>query len=82
MTDKQTEDRRMSAEELVDGAPLVTEEVLDGLMARVEEEGADLLGPDGLISQMTKAVLERALDEELTHDLGYEKGDPAGPGQR
>lgn len=58
----------------------MTEEVLDGLMARVEEEGADLLGPDGLLNQMTKAVLERALDEELTDHLGYVKGDPAGRG--
>ncbi|NNF56431.1 MAG: IS256 family transposase [Acidimicrobiales bacterium] len=49
-------------------------------MARVEAEGADLLGPDGLLGQVTKAVLERALDEELTVELGYEKGDPAGRG--
>lgn len=79
MTDRQTEDRPVTSEP-VDGSPLVTEEVLDGLMSRVEEEGADLLGPDGLISQMTKAMLERALDEELTDHLGYEKGDLAGRG--
>ena len=38
------------------------------------------MGPDGLLGQVTKAVLERALDEELTVELGYEKGDPAGRG--
>lgn len=31
-----------------------------------------MLGPDGLLSQVTKAVLERALCEELTHHLGRE----------
>lgn len=60
--------------------PLVPVEVLNGLMARVESEGAELLGPDGLLSQVTKAVLERALDEELTDHLGYDKHDPVGRG--
>src|SRR5215831_4537819 len=36
--------------------------------------------PDGLLSQVTKAVLERALGEELTQHLGYEKHDPGGRG--
>ena len=40
----------------------------------------DLLGEGGLLQQMTKAVLERALAEELTDHLGYEAGDPAGRG--
>src|SRR5207344_859932 len=43
-------------------------------------EGIELLGPEGLLSQVTKAVLERALGEELTEHLGYEKHDPAGRG--
>ena len=60
--------------------PLVPVEVLDGLMARVESEGAEVLGPDGLLSQVSKAVLERILDEELTDHLGYDKHDPAGRG--
>ena len=40
----------------------------------------ELLGPDGLLSQVTKVVLERALAEEMTGHLGYEKHDPAGRG--
>ena len=32
------------------------------------------------MSQVTKAVLERALAEEMTGHLGYEKHDPAGRG--
>lgn len=38
----------------------------------------DVLGKNGVIKQMTKALLERMLAEELTHHLGYEKSDPAG----
>ena len=60
--------------------PLVPVEVLNDLMAQVESEGAELLGPEGLLSQVTKAVLERALDEELSDHLGYDKHDPAGRG--
>jgi putative transposase len=32
--------------------------------------------PDGLQSQVTKAVLERALAEEVTEHLGYDRHDP------
>jgi transposase-like protein len=62
------------------GVPLVSEEVLDELMARADTSETELLGPDGLLSQVTKAVLERALDEELTDHLGYDKHDPVGRG--
>ncbi len=64
----------------VSSTPLVPVEVLNKLMARAEFEGAELLGPDGLLSQVTKAVLERALEEELTDHLGYDKHDPVGRG--
>lgn len=40
----------------------------------------DLTGPDGLLKQLTKMVLESALDEEMTEHLGYGKRDPAGTG--
>jgi len=61
-------------------APLVDEELADQLLGRAQAEGVELLGPDGLLSQVTKAVLERALAEEMTGHLGYEKHDPAGRG--
>src|SRR6476659_6480999 len=60
--------------------PLVDEELADELLGKAQAEGVELLGPDGLLSQVTKAVLERALNEELTEHLGYEKHDPAGRG--
>ena len=61
-------------------SPLVGPELADQLLARAEADGVELLGPDGLLSQVTKAVLERALAEEMTAHLGYEKHDPAGRG--
>jgi transposase-like protein len=60
--------------------PLVDDQLADELLGRAQAEGVELLGPDGLLSQVTKAVLERALGEEMTHHLGYEKHDPAGRG--
>ena len=57
--------------------PLVDEELADQLLGKAQAEGVELLGPDGLLSQVTKAVLERALAEEMTGHLGYEKHDPA-----
>jgi putative transposase len=55
-------------------------ELVEELMAKASAEGLELLGEGGLLAEFTKRVLERALDEELTHDLGYERGDPAGRG--
>ncbi len=60
--------------------PLVDEDLADQLLDKARAEGAELLGPDGLLSQVTRAVLERALAEEMTGHLGYEKHDPAGRG--
>src|SRR5579875_2995925 len=60
--------------------PLVDEGLADELLGKAQEQGVELLGPDGLLSQVTKAVLERALAEEMTGHLGYDKHDPAGRG--
>ena len=38
----------------------------------------DIIGENGLLKQLTKAILERALQAEMTDHLGYEKHDPAG----
>lgn len=38
----------------------------------------DILGDNGLLKQLTKAVLERAMQAELTDHLGYEPHDAAG----
>ncbi|HZC51175.1 MAG TPA: IS256 family transposase, partial [Mycobacterium sp.] len=50
------------------------------LVRLAKEQGLSLTGPDGLLKQLTKSVLESALNEEMTEHLGYEKHDPAGAG--
>jgi transposase-like protein len=50
------------------------------LVRLAKEQGLSLTGPDGLLKQLTKTVLETALNEEMTEHLGYEKHDPAGSG--
>ena len=54
--------------------------MIDSLLAEVKASGSPLEGPEGLLNRMTKAVLERALSEEMTDHLGYESGDPDGAG--
>jgi hypothetical protein len=39
--------------------PLIDEQLADHLLGRAQAEGVELLGPDGLLSQVTRAVLER-----------------------
>jgi putative transposase len=50
------------------------------LVRLARERGLALTGPDGLLKQLTKSVIESALSEETTEHLGYEKRDPAGVG--
>jgi transposase-like protein len=48
------------------------------LLAQAKEQGVELVGPDGLLNQLTKRVLETALEEEMSEHLGYDKHDPVG----
>jgi len=57
--------------------PPIRPELLDELLKDYQKPG-DLLGDNGLLQQLTKALVERALDGELTHHLGYEKHSSAG----
>src|SRR4051812_18666696 len=43
------------------------------LVRLAREQGLSLTGPDGLLKQFTKTVLETALNEEMTEHLGHEK---------
>ncbi len=38
----------------------------------------DMFGSDGLLQQLTKALVERAMQAELSHHLGYEKNSSEG----
>jgi putative transposase len=60
--------------------PTVEEKVAEELVRRAREQGLSLTGPDGLLKQLTKTVLETALNQEMTEHLGYEKHGPAASG--
>jgi len=51
--------------------------LIDKLLADYQKP-EDLIGENGLLKQLTKAVIERALQAELTTHLGYEKHSPEG----
>ncbi|NJC74332.1 IS256 family transposase [Planosporangium thailandense] len=60
--------------------PSAEQQAAAELVRLAKEQGLSLTGPDGLLKQLTKTVLETALNEEMTEHLGYEKHDPAGVG--
>ncbi|MCX5757436.1 MAG: IS256 family transposase [Candidatus Hydrogenedentes bacterium] len=51
--------------------------LIDKLLADYKKP-EDIIGENGLLKQLTKALLERAMQAEMTVHLGYEKHDPAG----
>jgi putative transposase len=53
------------------------DELLDELMKNYKKP-EDLIGENGLLKQLTKALVERAMKAEMSAHLGYEKNDPAG----
>ena len=55
-------------------------QLAEQLLAQAREQGVELVGPKGLLNQLTKSVLETALDAEMTEHLGYDKHDAAGRG--
>src|SRR5215471_1730197 len=67
----------------------VTGEIIDEkklalqLLEQSREQGVGLIGPGGLLSGLTKTVLETALEAELTEHLGHEHGEtPLGSNMR
>ena len=58
--------------------PTAEQAAAEELVRQAREQGLSLTGPDGLLKQLTKVVIETALDQELTEHLGHEKNTPAG----
>jgi transposase-like protein len=56
------------------------QQLAEQLLAQAKEQGVDLVGPNGLLNQLTKNVLETALEAEMSEHLGYDKHDPVGRG--
>src|SRR3984957_13894065 len=60
------------------GEPMaIDEKLIDQLLSNYKKP-EDIIGENGLLKELTKAILERALAAEMTDHLGYEKHDPAG----
>jgi putative transposase len=57
----------------------IRKELLDELLAEYANP-EDLTGPDGLLKRLTGALVERALQAEMTDHLGYEQGAAEGQG--
>jgi transposase-like protein len=56
------------------------EQLVEQLVGQARAGGLQLTGEGGLLQQLTKRVLESALEGEITDHLGYDKHDPAGRG--
>jgi len=56
----------------------VDEQLIDRLVGRAREGGLQLTGEGGLLAQLTKRLVESALEGELTDHLGYGCHDAAG----
>src|SRR3954471_6299012 len=56
----------------------VNAELVGRLVEQARAAGLQLTGEGGLLQQLTKRVIEAALDGEVTDHLGYDKHDPAG----
>jgi transposase-like protein len=54
--------------------------LLDSLVKGKKPE--EILGPEGLLGELTKRLVERALEAELTAHVGYEKHAPEGRNRR
>ena len=61
-------------------AGVLNADQIDALVNAAEDLGEGRHGVEELLSRMTQAVLERALETEISDHLGYEPGDPAGVG--
>jgi len=55
----------------------INHKLIDELLTGYQKP-EDIIGANGLLKQLTKALLERAMQAEMTEHLGYEKHDPAG----
>ena len=58
--------------------PSAEAQVAEELVRRAREQGLSLTGPDGLLKQLTKTVLETALNQEMTEHLGHDRHAPPG----
>ena len=59
-------------------AQIDQQRLAEELVEQARAEGVELVGQGGLLTRLTKSVLETALEAEMTQHLGYDKHDPMG----
>ena len=59
-------------------AQIDQQRLAEELVEQARAEGVQLVGAGGLLTRLTKSVLETALEAEMTQHLGYDKHDPMG----
>ena len=55
----------------------IKQEILDELLKEYKNP-EDLLGKNGIMHQLKRALIEKAMEGEISHHLGYEKNSPDG----
>jgi len=53
----------------------ISNELIDSLLANYKKP-TDLIGENGLLKQLTKRLIERALEAEMEEHLGHGKNEP------
>jgi putative transposase len=70
--------------EIIEGMPDTTDSRIDqqqlarDIVEQARAQGVELVGPGGLLTGLTKTVLETALEAEMSEHLGYDKHAPEG----
>jgi putative transposase len=59
-------------------AQIDQQQLAQELVEQARAEGVGLVGAGGLLTRLTKSVLETALEAEMTEHVGYDKHDPMG----
>jgi transposase-like protein len=80
MPRKKKTDAETTAKPVEGAGAELPKDLIDQLLA-VGGGGAGLTGPDGLLKKLTAALVNRALDGEMTSHLGYDSGQRPLPGQ-
>ncbi|MFE2991490.1 transposase [Streptomyces sp. NPDC059262] len=78
MTSNNTSEDASSEVVVPQPARAVDDQLIEELVGRAQAEGLQLTGEGGLLQQLTKRLLESALEGEVTDHLGYDRHDPAG----
>ena len=55
----------------------ISDEMFYGLIGEAKTQG-DLFGSGGVLKELSKRLMERMLEAEMTHHLGHEKHDASG----